>query len=46
MVVTVEAEPDIDCSRVHLKMQVDVGNARSMDYLQRKAEQMQASLMQ
>jgi hypothetical protein len=45
MVVTVESEPDIDCSRVHLKMHVDVGNARSMDYLQRKAEQMKAGLM-
>jgi hypothetical protein len=45
MVVGVTAEPDGPGSLVRLKMQVDVGNARSMAYLQRKAEELRDTLL-
>lgn len=45
LVATVEAEAEEEGSRVRLKMSVDTGNSRSMDYLQRKAEEMRDNLL-
>lgn len=45
MVVSVSAEPEDVGSLVRLKMQVEVGNARSMAYLQRKAEELRDMLL-
>lgn len=45
MVVSVSAEPEDMGSLVQLKMHVDVGNARSLAYLQRKAEELRDILL-
>jgi len=45
MVVSVAAEPEDTGSLVQLKMHVDVGNTRSMAYLQRKAEELRDTVL-